>query len=83
MTSSDRERTIANLRWRLQRQPADVPFMATLAEVSALMRVSSKTVTSWTKNGRLPCVRTLGGHRRIPWAAVERLLKLNDIEVPK
>lgn len=34
------------------------------SEVAAVLRVNPKTVSRWSKMGRLPAVRTLGGHRR-------------------
>lgn len=34
------------------------------AEVAKLFSVDPKTVTRWAKQGRLSCIRTLGGHRR-------------------
>ena len=44
------------------------------AEVAALFRVTSKTVTRWAKSGQLPFITTLGGHRRYPEAEVRALL---------
>ncbi|HEV8651870.1 MAG TPA: BldC family transcriptional regulator [Actinomycetes bacterium] len=43
------------------------------AQVAALLQVSPKTVTRWAKQGKLPCVRTLGGHRRYPQDAIMAL----------
>lgn len=43
------------------------------AEAAKLLRVSPKTVSRWAKQGKLPHVVTLGGHRRFPQAAIERL----------
>jgi excisionase family DNA binding protein len=43
------------------------------AEAAKMLRVSPKTVSRWAKQGRLPHVVTLGGHRRFPQAAIERL----------
>lgn len=34
------------------------------AEVAAMLRVDPRTVTRWAKKGKLPSIRTLGGHRR-------------------
>jgi excisionase family DNA binding protein len=34
------------------------------AHVGRLLHVSPKTVSRWAKEGKLPYVRTLGGHRR-------------------
>ena len=43
------------------------------AEAAKMLRVSPKTVSRWAKQGRLPHVVTLGGHRRFPQAAIQRL----------
>ena len=43
------------------------------AEAAKLLRVSPKTVSRWAKQGKLPHVVTLGGHRRFPADAIERL----------
>ena len=34
------------------------------AEVADLLHVSPKTVSRWAKEGKLPFLKTLGGHRR-------------------
>ena len=46
----------------------------TPSEVASLFRVDAKTVTRWAQEGKLPFVRTLGGHRRYPRDEVLRLL---------
>ena len=43
-------------------------------EVAILFQVSERAVTDWAARGRLPSVRTPGGHRRYPAAAVRQLL---------
>ena len=43
------------------------------AEAAKLLRVSPKTVTRWAKDGKLPHVVTLGGHRRFPARAIQEL----------
>ena len=40
-------------------------------EVAVLFQVQPKTVSRWAKQGRLPAIRTLGGHRRFRWADIE------------
>lgn len=45
------------------------------AEAAALLHVSPKTVSRWAKEGKLPHVVTLGGHRRFPRKEIERLVK--------
>jgi excisionase family DNA binding protein len=49
----------------------------TPGEVARLLHVSPKTVNRWAHEGRLPCLVTLGGHRRFRRdhveAAVERM----------
>jgi len=43
------------------------------AEVAALFRVGSKTVARWAAEGKLPSMKTLGGHRRYPRKEIEAL----------
>ena len=47
-------------------------------EVARMLHVSSKTVSRWAKEGRLPHVLTLGGHRRFPRAAIEMVARQGD-----
>jgi excisionase family DNA binding protein len=44
-------------------------------EVALLFQVSERAVTDWARRGRLPSVRTPGGHRRYPATAVRQLLE--------
>ncbi|SRR6266704_2316026 len=44
------------------------------AEVAELLQVSSKTVARWAKDGKLPYLRTLGGHRRYPELSIRALV---------
>jgi excisionase family DNA binding protein len=44
--------------------PTGAVKMLTPGEVAALIGVNPKTVSRWAKAGKLPSVRTLGGHRR-------------------
>jgi excisionase family DNA binding protein len=43
-------------------------------EVAQLFQVSERAVTDWARKGRLPSVRTPGGHRRYPANEVHQLL---------
>jgi excisionase family DNA binding protein len=49
-------------------------YVAT-SDVARLMHVSPKTVSRWAKEGRLPFIRTLGGHRRYPKIEIEQLAR--------
>ena len=40
------------------------------AEAARVLRVSTKTVSRWAKDGKIPHVVTLGGHRRFPARAI-------------
>jgi excisionase family DNA binding protein len=42
-------------------------------EVAHILHVSPKTVARWAKEGKLPFLRTLGGHRRYPEAEIREL----------
>ncbi|MEU5995220.1 BldC family transcriptional regulator [Spirillospora sp. NPDC047418] len=50
------------------------PDLLTPAEVAALFRVDSKTVTRWAQQKMLSSIRTVGGHRRYRAAEVYELL---------
>ena len=49
--------------------------LLTPAEVATMFRVDPKTVTRWAKAGKLPSIRTLGGHRRYRESEVRQLLQ--------
>jgi excisionase family DNA binding protein len=46
------------------------------AEVAELLSVSPKTVSRWAKEGKLPFLKTLGGHRRYPEAEILELVEV-------
>ena len=48
------------------------------SEVALLFRVSERAVTDWARRGRIPSVRTPGGHRRYPADEVWALLEGSD-----
>ena len=52
------------------------------AQVAELLSVSPKTVARWAKLGKLPCQRTLGGHRRYPEDAILSLREALTSEPP-
>ena len=43
------------------------------AEAGRLLKVSARTITRWAREGRIPSITTLGGHRRFPRATIEAL----------
>jgi excisionase family DNA binding protein len=49
------------------------PSYLRTAEVADILYVSPKTVSRWAKQGKLPFLRTLGGHRRYPEAKIREL----------
>jgi excisionase family DNA binding protein len=53
-------------------KPAAPSYLRT-AEVADLLHVSPKTVSRWAKEGKLPFLRTMGGHRRYPDAEIREL----------
>jgi excisionase family DNA binding protein len=52
--------------------PTYPPYLHT-AEVADILHVSPKTVSRWAKEGKLPFLKTLGGHRRYPAAEIRQL----------
>jgi excisionase family DNA binding protein len=57
----------------------DLPRYLRAAEVADLLQVSPKTVSHWAKEGKLPFLETLGGHRRYPAAEIRQLA--NELRV--
>ena len=61
--------------------PADAPLASRKPrllkrwEVAELLGVSPNTVSRWAREGRLPSVLTLGGHRRFASEDVEKLVR--------
>jgi excisionase family DNA binding protein len=47
--------------------------LLTRTEVAEIFQVSPSTVTRWAEEGKLPSVKTLGGHRRYEAKAVMEL----------
>jgi excisionase family DNA binding protein len=52
---------------------AEGPSYLRAAEVGQILSVSPKTVSRWAKEGKLPFMKTLGGHRRYPAANIREL----------
>ena len=55
--------------------------LMTPAEVAALFRVDPKTVARWSDSGKIPSIRTLGGHRRFRRSGIVAILENNTTEV--
>lgn len=45
------------------------------SEVAQIFGVNPKTVTRWSRRGKLRCVRTVGGHRRFRLSAIKAAMK--------
>lgn len=50
-------------------RPTEPSYLRAI-DVAAILHVSSKTVSRWAKQGKLPFLQTLGGHRRYPEAEI-------------
>ncbi len=62
--------------------PADGGYL-TAGQAARLLGVSPRTVDRWANDGRMPCLVTLGGHRRFRAdvvAAVAASMGLEDKE---
>ena len=57
-----------------QRKDREAPTYLRPAEVADLLSVSPKTVSRWAKEGKLPFMKTLGGHRRYPETEIRELV---------
>ena len=51
-------------------------------EVAEILHVTPKTVSRWAKDGKLPFLQTLGGHRRYPEAEIRALAERLQVPPP-
>jgi excisionase family DNA binding protein len=58
---------------RYAAQPNAPPTYLWPGEVAEILFVNVKTVNRWAKEGKLPHLRTLGGHRRYEERAIREL----------
>ncbi len=49
----------------------------TTTEAGAILGVTARTIVKWTKAGKLPVQRTLGGHRRYLRSEIEAIRDAN------
>jgi len=66
--------------WSPESPGRDAARLLRTREVALLFQVSERAVTDWARRGRLPSVRTPGGHRRYPADAVRDLLVSAGLE---
>src|SRR3954452_23629266 len=69
-----REELLAELLGGDGVQPMLAGRLLRTREVAQLFQVSERTVAEWARHGRIPSVRTPGGHRLYPADQVRRLL---------
>lgn len=50
----------------------------TMKEASKLLGVHVRTIQKWDKQGKIRCVRTVGGKRRVPESEIRRILGLHE-----
>ena len=50
----------------------------TIKEAKKLLGVTTWTIQKWDREGKIKCVRTIGGRRRIPESEIKRILGLKE-----
>jgi len=50
----------------------------TMKEASELLGVHVRTLQKWDEEGKIHCVRTVGGKRRVPESEIKRILGLHE-----
>ncbi len=50
----------------------------TMKEASKLLGVHIRTIQKWDKQGKIRCVRTIGGKRRVPESEIKRILGIHE-----
>ena len=67
--------------------PLDLPIeperLYTPREAAELFRVDPKTVSRWARDGRIPALRTIGGHRRFLGADLLQALEQSQDHAPE
>ena len=86
-SSGTRDRLIERLRRQavaMQHGYRREDALLTTGEVAMLFRVSHRAVRCWADAGKLPYIRTLGGHRRFMASAVWEALRevAPDVAMP-
>lgn len=51
----------------------------TLTEVAEMLRVSTKTITKWTDEGRLPKPLVVAKVKRWPKSAIDKFLQVEEV----
>jgi len=49
-----------------------------MKEASKLLGVHIRTIQKWDKQGKIRCVRTIGGKRRVPESEIKRILGIHE-----
>jgi len=49
----------------------------TMKDASKLLGVHIRTIQKWDKEGKIRCVRTIGGKRRVPESEIKRILRIH------
>jgi len=49
-----------------------------MKEASKLLGVHIRTIQKWDKEGKIRCVRTVGGKRRVPESEIKRILGIHE-----
>ena len=47
-------------------------------EASKPLRVQIRTIQKWDRDGKIRCVRTIGGKRRVPESEIKRILRIHE-----
>lgn len=69
----ERQRLVDDLMSGTENRRLDGRLLRT-REVALLFEVSERAVTDWATKGRIPSIRTPGGHRRYPAGPIAELL---------
>jgi excisionase family DNA binding protein len=50
------------------------------SEAAAVLNIAAKTLSTWARNGRVGCTKTIGGHRRFAKTEIHRVLAIMELE---
>lgn len=60
-----------------------IETLYSIENAKKLLGVSRSTILRWESQGKIKCVRTYGGHRRIPESEIKRILSFYESPHPK
>jgi len=85
MTTSDADRAVLLARLFGDEHVPDALNTELLRtrDVARAFQVSERTIAEWARRGRIPSVRTPGGHRLYPAERIRAILRASEVDAQR